>query len=281
MTYQVMLDQEDDWDGWRAAVRTLVQADVAPEAVSWQVRERQTDSGPHTPETSVATLDEGTLFKASQADLFGRGEIQPSKKPAFSVPKAFVSLARLAILHSDPERFSLLHGLLLRVLQDPRVLKDRSDPRTRKVEAMEHTIRRDMHKMRAFVRFRALEDDKGERFVSWFEPEHHILRANADFFIRRFTTMRWSILTPSLSIHWDGEKLEEGPGASKADAPTSDPIEEIWKGYFASTFNPARLKVDAMMKEMPKKYWKNMPETELISDLIAGAFERERKMLDK
>ena len=53
---------------------------------------------------------------------------------------------------------------------------------------------------------------QGTRFVAWFEPEHHIVRATAGFFVRRFANMRWSILTPELSIHWDGETLTEGPG---------------------------------------------------------------------
>ena len=70
--------------------------------------------------------------------------------------------------------------------------------------------------------------------------------------------MRWSILTPELSIHWDGECLSEGPGATRADAPSGDPLEETWRTYYSSIFNPARLKVGAMLKEMPKKYWRNM-----------------------
>jgi hypothetical protein len=67
-----------------------------------------------------------------------------------------------------------------------------------------------------------------------------------------------------LSIHWDGETLTEGPGATRADAPDGDPVEETWKTYYASIFNPARVKIKAMTKEMPKKYWKNMPETALV-----------------
>jgi DNA polymerase len=92
--------------------------------------------------------------------------------------------------------------------------------------------------------------------------------------------MRWSVLTPELSIHWDGETLSEGPGATRADAPTGDPLEEIWRTYYASIFNPARLKVGAMLKEMPKKYWRNMPETSLVQPLIAGARQREIAMID-
>ena len=41
-----------------------------------------------------------------------------------------------------------------------------------------------------------------------------------------------------------------------------------WKRYYAAIFNPARLKVKAMLKEMPKKYWANMPETALVRELV-------------
>jgi DNA polymerase len=146
---------------------------------------------------------------------------------------------------------------------------------------MAKAVRRDIHKMHAFVRFREVEDGEGPRFVAWFEPEHHIVRANGGFFVRRFANMAWSILTPALSLHWDRETLSEGPGASRSDAPEGDPIESVWKTYYASIFNPARLKRGAMLKEMPKKYWKNMPETALVAQLMAGAQAREAKMVDE
>ena len=98
------------------------------------------------------------------------------------------------------------------------------------------------------------------------------------FFVNRFASMRWSILTPDIAIHWDGKRLTEGPGATKADAPDGDPVEAVWKTYYASIFNPARVKVGAMLKEMPRKYWKNMPETALVPGIDrerAGAGERD------
>ena len=118
------------------------------------------------------------------------------------------------------------------------------------------------------------------RFVAWWEPEHHIVRANAAFFVNRFASMRWSILTPEVSLHWNGTTLEEGPGATKADAPDGDPLEAVWKTYYASIFNPARVKVGAMLKEMPRKYWKNMPETALVPELLATAQARESRMIE-
>jgi uracil-DNA glycosylase family protein len=134
--------------------------------------------------------------------------------------------------------------------------------------------------MRAFVRFRELADGDGaSRFVAWFEPEHHIVRANAGFFVRRFAQMRWSILTPQESLHWDGERLDVGPGATRAEAPGGDPLEASWKAYYAAIFNPARLKLGAMLAEMPKKYWANLPEAELIPELVAGAQARTQAML--
>jgi probable DNA metabolism protein len=250
------LTAEDDFDGWRDAARALVAARVPAEDVVWQVGD--------TP-----------------ADLFGDEAIL-SAPAAFRVPRAFVDLARTVILHADPQRFALLYTLLTRVLAQPKLVDDRADPLVRRVDEMAKAVRRDIHKMRAFVRFREVaEDDGATRYVAWFEPEHHIVRENASFFVNRFTAMRWSILTPELSLHWDGDTLSEGPPATKADAPDGDPIEEVWKTYYASIFNPARLKVGAMLKEMPRKYWKNMPETALVGELVAGAQAREAGMIEK
>ena len=83
--------------------------------------------------------------------------------------------------------------------------------------------------------------------------------------------MPWSILTPELSAHWDGHALSFTEGVRKAEAPSEDRLEETWRRYYASIFNPARLKVKAMEKEMPKKYWRNLPEASLIKPLIEGA----------
>ena len=171
--------------------------------------------------------------------------------------------------------------MLCRLQADPHLLSVATDADLRRLEEMEKAVRRDIHKMRAFVRFRRIEDDTGERYVAWFEPSHFIVERNAPFFVRRFTGMRWTILTPHATADWDGERLAIGPGASKADAPAEDAAEELWKTYFRSIFNPARLKVKAMTAEMPKKYWRNLPEASLIPDLIADAEKSAREMIER
>ncbi|WP_295633572.1 UdgX family uracil-DNA binding protein [Novosphingobium sp.] len=261
--YHVALPEADDFGTWRDQARRLVQAEVPPDRVTWS-----------TPDGG-----DGSLFGAGP----GAEKRLPSPRPEapqVRASRAFLALAGKAVLHSDPERFALLYRLLWRLQTRPQLLDDAADADVLKLEGLARVVRRDIHKMRAFVRFRSvIEPDGSERFVAWFEPSHHILRANARFFVDRFASMRWSILTPRGSLHWDGEVLSEGPPAQRSDAPDGDPAEDLWRRYYASTFNPARLKIGAMLKEMPRKYWKNMPEAALIPALVAGAQAREAAMV--
>jgi len=259
----VHLPAADDFDFWRDCARALIQARVPPDRISW-------------------------IEPGGSGDLFAQGDhgvpAPTSAAPPVRANRRFVNLARNAALHSDPERFALLYRLLWRLQANPGMMEDKADDDVRKVEELDKNVRRDSHKMHAFVRFRLVEADEaegGDRYVAWFEPDHHILRANAGFFMRRFANMRWSILTPRGSLHWDGETMTEGPAAERSDAPQGDPMEDLWRTYYASIFNPARLKIGAMLKEMPKKYWKNMPEAALIPELVAGAQSREAKMVEK
>lgn len=256
----IALSAPDDFAEWRSRARALIVAQVAPDRVVW--------SEP----------------AAAAADLFADADTSaPALTPAAPQVRAtreFLSLAGSAALHRDPQRFDLLYRLLWRLQQRPDLLGDTADPAVRRLHGLARTVRRDIHKMRAFVRFRqVVEPDGGERYVAWFEPQHHILRANARFFVDRFTAMRWTILTPAGSLDWDGSVLREGPPASKADAPAGDVTEDLWRTYYASIFNPARLKVGAMLKEMPRRYWKNLPEAALIPALVAGAQAREAAMV--
>ena len=254
--HRVTLAAADDFDGWRDAARDLAEAGVPPDAIVWQV-------------------------EGAPADLFGNATQRPNA-PSFAVPRAFVDLARDAVCHSDRERFALLYALLWRLRGDAQAMSDFADPLVARAERLAKEVRRDIHKMHAFVRFRELDDPSGgTRFVAFFEPDHHIVRRAASFFVNRFANMRWSILTPKLSVHWNGDVLTESAGAIRRDAPAGDPLEDMWRTYYSSIFNPARLKVGAMVKEMPKKYWRNMPETSLVQPLIAGARKRELEMIDR
>jgi len=257
--FVVTMPEPADFEFWRDRARALVQCDIPPDRVAF--------------------------VEPGSGGLFGNGNKRPpSAKGEGKIVRAsrpFIELAKSAICHSDAGRFDLIYQVLWRLQDNPRLFEDRADPDVRKLEELACGVRRDIHKMRAFVRFREVEQAPGElHYVAWFEPQHHILRANAGFFVRRFASMKWSILTPLGSLHWDGEAVAEGPPAQRSDTPAGDPAEELWRKYYASIFNPARLKVGAMLKEMPRRYWKNMPEAALIPELVAGAQAREAAMVE-
>ena len=84
-----------------------------------------------------------------------------------------------------------------------------------------------------------------------------------------------------MSLRWDGERsCIRRRGVREADAAGGRRARGLWRTYYATIFNPARLKVKAMQAEMPKKYWRNLPEAELIPELIASGREPGRSMVD-
>jgi DNA polymerase len=281
----VRLQDAIDFEGWRTAARALASEDVPPEDVVWQVEGGQADlladQGAPIARAEARSRVEGASASPSSPTRYGRGDGAGAATPAFTVPRAFIDLAQYVICHSDPERFALLYRLLWRLRAEKGLLDVAVDPDVARAEALSKAVRRDIHKMRAYVRFREIHDEAGPLHVAWFEPEHHIVEINAPFFVRRFHGMRWSILTPERSALWDGEALTFGPGAAKADAPAEDAMEEVWRGYYASIFNPARLKVKAMQGHMPQKYWRNLPEAELIAPLVKEAARRESAMIEQ
>ena len=124
------------------------------------------------------------------------------------------------LAHCDPRRHALLYRLLWRLVHgEPHLLAMVTDPEVAWALQAAKAVRRDLHKMKAFVRFREAATPDGPVYVAWFEPGHDILARVAPFFVRRFAGMRWSILTPSRSAHWDGHTLAFGAGATLTAIP--------------------------------------------------------------
>lgn len=282
-SHRIALGHPADWDGFRSAARAHLVAGTAPAQLQWAVTgQAEADlfagaadvQSPESPE-SPEHRDRPALPKYDEA-------LAPDAPPrTVQVPREVFALCERAVLHRDPERFALMYRLLWRMQQDPLLRHDALDADRVRLTRMASAVRRDMHKMRAFVRFRPVVDGSGEPWhVAWFEPDHFITEANARFFVQRFTQMRWAIITPDCSLRWDGVTLETSAGGTKADAPAADAGESLWLTYYANTFNPARLKLQMMRREMPTRYWKNLPEAALIDDLSRGAHERSARMVD-
>lgn len=256
--HRIVLSRPDDFASWRDRASALLQDAVPPDRIDWD-----------TQQARQQTLDWGL---PSAADLPARATM-PLSQP-------LAKLLGTALLHSDPQRFAIAYRLLWRMRTQPLLYENPADPDSRALASMAQQVRRDIHKMHAFVRFRQISlPGERDRFVAWFEPDHAIERAAAPFFRNRFTGMDWTIVTPRCTLSWDRSGLAFGPGGSRCDVPDADAIEAEWRAYYASIFNPARLKVQAMKSEMPVKYWRNLPEASLISPLIDGAAARTRTMI--
>ena len=245
-----------DYAGWTTVARHLLRSSVSPELVAW-----------------LSTSDQlGLPFPslgAPEAPV-----VAPEDRPR--VPRAFHSLAELVSCHRSTNRWDALYRLLWRVARDggKAVLEQDSLDDVRRVKDMAAQVRRDEHRMRAFLRFVPVPGGAGIRHVAWYRPDHLIVRRAAPFFADRFASMEWSILTPDESAHWDRRALSFTAGVPSAPVHDAGDIAELWRVYYESIFNPARLNPRAMQRDMPQERWRNLPEAAVIPHLVMSARQR-------
>lgn len=235
----------NDFESWRNAARRFLAGGVPPEEVVWTNEEQ------------------GVLFapnRLAEPDI------------GFSVPSGFIELARAVSCYEGNEKWPLLYRLLYRLRAENRdLLQIETDADVSAAKRMEKAVNRDVHKFHAFVRFRKLNVADDEIFVAWYEPHHLTVERATPFFARRFGSMKFSILTPKGCAHWDLKELSFSSAATRAMAPSADETEEFWLLYYRSIFNPFRLKVNTMKKELPVRHWATLPEAPLIPELIREA----------
>lgn len=252
------------------------QVRIDPTFASWQ-RAAKWLLLDQTPPKHIEWVQRGT----EQASLFASAEEFAGDHPGLlSVPREFIELARAVACHRDPRHWGLMYRVLWRLLtEDRQLLKITVDPDIRAMIESQQQVRRDAHHMLSFVRFRELKSES--RFVAWYRPDHRITRRIAPSFVKRFRAMHWSILTPDECAHWDGDELQFSPGVQRQTAPAADAaIEDLWREYYRSTFNPARVNEALMRQLMPARHWENMPEAEIIHETIANSAQRVAQMLE-
>lgn len=214
----------------------------------------------------------GSLFEEADA----------GDAPAILMPRAFVTLLSKVVCHSAGDRFALLYRLLWRIHGGERHLLDRaSDPDVQRATRYAKAVDRDVYRMHAFVRFTERRIEDKPVFTAWFEPEHNALHLAAPFFVDRFSNMDWLIATPRGTAAWQEKKLTFGPAGPRPAQNDDSVLDEVWTTYYRTTFNPARLKVKAMLAQMPKRHWRTMPETQHVPQMIQAADARARAMEER
>ncbi|OAI55477.1 DNA polymerase [Planctomyces sp. SCGC AG-212-M04] len=246
-----------DFDDWRRKARRFLRDGIPPEEVSFTSED---DDQP------LLDLPEETPEQPHE-------HVPPGMFPR--VPSAFLETAKTVACHTDRHRWDLLYRILWRLTHgEPELLDVAVDDDIHKLNQMERAVSKDAHKAKAFVRFRRIDGEQGDEYVAWHRPDHHILKLVAPFFSRRFPNMHWSILTPDESVLWDGQELHYGPGVPASEAPDEDHLEDLWRTYYGSIFNPARIKLKTMKREMPVRHWATLPETRVIPQLLEDAPRR-------
>ncbi len=226
---------------WRDQARDLLKQGIAPEGAQFD-------------------LNQIGLFKSSPKAV-------GIDKPI--VPPEFLKAAELVAHSQDEDRYELLYRVLFRLQhENPQLMKILVDNDVSRLLTLAKNVSHDIHKMHAFVRFKQVDIEGVTTYQAWHQPRHYILELAAPFFVRRFGDRPWSIFTPDDSAHWDLETLTFCKGMTQEEFKATDPFDEVWKTYYRSIYNPARLKIKAMRREMSPEYWKSLPESSIIGELI-------------
>ena len=252
MMHAVAIRQPDDLAEFRGIARRLLAAGIAPPDVAWS-------SGEAT-----------SLFDQKL----------PAAERSIAVPRGFVTLSETVICHRDEQCWPLLYQALWRLDRGEKALLQlASDPLVHRLQRMAAAVKHDQHRMTAFVRFRKVIDADGEIYVAWYEPRHRVVRRASAFFVDRFANMRFAILTPDVTLHWDRRAERFGPGLRREDAGSEDAVEDWWRRYYGAIFNPARVNARLMQRHMPKRFWRDLPEAATIAGLIDQAGGRTERMI--
>jgi probable DNA metabolism protein len=251
-----------DFDDWRKNARLCLIQHFMPNTVDWQ----------------EAGQVQSSLF-CNQINSLKLMLDQPTEP--IKITKAFIDMAKIVACHRNPQKWALLYNVLWNLVYGQKhILKIATHPIMHEIYNMKKSVGRDMHKMKAFVRFEKILIESQEYYISWYKPQHNIIKAVAPFFQNRFRIMQWTIMTPDGSAKWDGKKLSFfDTKINDIKNKSNDSTVELWKTYYSATFNPARIKIKAMLREMPRRYWETMPETQMITSILNDAPKRVNNML--
>jgi uracil-DNA glycosylase len=262
------------FEEWKKYAREALRNAFPPQGIEWSEEQGQQSLFAGQPRENPQRQRTGSIPAMDRTPAAS----------AFRVPKRFLDLAQKVAAYRDSAKWKVLYSVLWRIEhENHHLLKVETDDEVIQLLRMEDAVCRDIHHLHAFVRFKKITDTTGAaggaRFVAWYKPDHQIIELAAPFFADRFAAMRWSILTPDGSAHWDGERLTFAQGVATPPASTADGLEELWNKYYATTFNPARTNLKMMRSEMPSRFWNQMPEMANLPNLLAQAPERVEQMV--
>ncbi len=168
---------------------------------------------------------------------------------------------------------TLLHFIRRSFSEKEKIDKDYADPEILKVAKVVKMIRREKHRMDAFVRFRVTKD---QLYFATVSPDFNVLPLNAKHFKNRYADQQWLIydLKRKFGIHYDlnevnyvklqiSDTINSHSKASFYFTEEEQEFQELWKNYFNSTNIKSRKNMKLHLQHVPKRYWKYLSEKSL------------------
>jgi probable DNA metabolism protein len=137
-----------------------------------------------------------------------------------------------------------------------------------RVSEIVRMVRRERHRMEAFIRFQKLQD---EIFYAAIEPDFNVLPLLIKHFKDRYADQRWIIYdlkrkygvyydlhdTQYISFNFADVKPDNVVSAYNQD---EELYQSLWQNYFKSVNIPARKNTKLHLMHVPRRYWKHLTE---------------------
>ena len=269
---------------WRSAARELLAFDIAPHTVTWiehagggdlfsagaMPEQTAGQPGDQTPDKTAGETD-GKTDGETPGEATGQAGLA-SANPTLRLPRKLMDMLETAACCRVADRWAFLYRVVWRWQHGEQVVMSAADEDGNRLHAMVKAVHREEHDMHAYVRFRERpEADGAPRFVAWFEPTHDVLPNVARHFVARMGRTSWLIATPDASVAWDGEMLHHTGPLLRSAAEFDDAGEALWLTYYRSIFNPARLNAKLLASHIPSRFWKNLPEGNVVPEMVSQA----------
>lgn len=200
---RVALAGPTDVLGFRARANTLLAQQVAPAQIAWDAA---------VAPGCVASVDTDAQRPSSR----------PSALHAI-VPRSFLRLTELVVLHRDAMRFDLLYRLLWRLVHEPELAASSGDADMVLAQSMAQAVRRDLLRAKYAARLRPLSARAGVVLqVGWIEPQHHVTEEAAQWLVRGRAVPPWLLASPDRSVLANREPMRCGPGVAAQAAREAD-----------------------------------------------------------
>ncbi|MFD0793810.1 TIGR03915 family putative DNA repair protein [Mucilaginibacter litoreus] len=138
-----------------------------------------------------------------------------------------------------------------------------------RISELVRMVRREKHRMEAFIRFQKLKD---ETFYAGIEPDFNVLPLLIRHFKSRYADQKWIIydIRRKYGIYYDLHDTQfvtfdfeaQLKAADVVTAYTNDEriYQQLWQNYFKSVNIPSRKNTKLHVRHIPKRYWKHLTE---------------------